>query len=111
MIRTLLVGLVGLAALVATAAPVLADAPASAPTVKIDTGTVVGALVDQARVFKAIPYAAPPVGPLRWRPPQPAGAWTGDRDATADGPACPQVIYPTAATTAAATRADLARTA
>ena len=94
MIRTLLVGLIGLAALVATAGPTLADAPPGAPTVTIDTGTVVGAIVDQARVFKAIPYAAPPVGPLRWRPPAPAKPWTGARDATQDGPACPQAVYP-----------------
>ena len=94
MIRTLLVGLVGLAALVAISTPALADTPAVPPKVTIDTGTVVGAVVDQARVFKAIPYAAPPVGPLRWRPPQPAKPWTGERDATQDGPACPQVVYP-----------------
>ena len=37
-----------------------------------------------------IPYAAPPVGPLRWRPPQPAARWAGIRDATAYAPHCPQ---------------------
>ncbi len=91
MIRTLLVGLLGL---VATSNYALADTPAVPAKVTLDTGTVVGAVVDQARVFKAIPYAAPPVGPLRWRPPQPAKPWTGERDATQDGPACPQVVYP-----------------
>src|ERR1700722_20142989 len=38
----------------------------------------------------ASPYAAPPVGPLRWRPPQPAARWSGTREATAFAPHCPQ---------------------
>ncbi len=93
MVRRLLLGLLGLAGLVAAGAA-HADAPAASPTVTIDTGTLVGAVVDQARVFKAIPYAAPPVGPLRWRPPRPPRPGPATRDATQDGPACPQVVYP-----------------
>src|SRR5688500_5405279 len=43
-----------------------------------------------AVIYRGIPYAAPPVGPLRWRPPQPAHAWTGVRDATRWPSRCPQ---------------------
>jgi para-nitrobenzyl esterase len=90
--RTLLVGLVGM--LVTGAA--MADTPAAAPAlqVKTESGWVVGAEAGPAHAFRAIPYAAPPVGSLRWRPPQPAASWKDDRQALADGPACPQQIYP-----------------
>ncbi|HEU0311328.1 MAG TPA: carboxylesterase/lipase family protein [Sphingomicrobium sp.] len=61
----------------------------------INTGQVEGTQIGTARVFKGIPYAAPPVGPLRWRPPQPVSAWRGVRKATSYSPACPQLeSYP-----------------
>ncbi len=62
------------------------DAPDVART---QAGLVHGVLTDVV-AFKGIPYAAPPVGPLRWRPPQPPAAWSGVREATSFGPACMQ---------------------
>jgi para-nitrobenzyl esterase len=48
----------------------------------------------KVRTFKGIPYAAPPVGPLRWKPPQPVAPWTGVRQATEYGARCMQApIY------------------
>ncbi|MFT3804506.1 MAG: carboxylesterase/lipase family protein [Burkholderiaceae bacterium] len=59
-------------------------------TVATDKGTVSGSDTPQYRQYLGIPYAAPPVGPLRWQPPQAAAAWTGTRDATQFGPHCAQ---------------------
>lgn len=59
------------------------------PEVTISQGTLVGVEADGARSFKGIPYAAPPIGDLRWRPPAEAASWDGPRDATAFGPPCP----------------------
>ncbi|MEP7210214.1 MAG: carboxylesterase family protein [Alphaproteobacteria bacterium] len=53
-------------------------------------GTVVGESADGINSFKGIPYAAPPVGELRWKAPQPVAAWTGDKDATKFGDMCMQ---------------------
>ncbi|XP_078681239.1 fatty acyl-CoA hydrolase precursor, medium chain-like [Branchiostoma floridae x Branchiostoma belcheri] len=58
------------------------------------TSTVVGnAIFDRVFTFKGIPYAAPPVGDRRWRPPQDPSSWTDVRDATDFGPRCPQVEF------------------
>jgi para-nitrobenzyl esterase len=57
-------------------------------TVKIDTGTLRGVAADHVISFKGIPYAAPPVGPLRWRAPQPAASWQGTRMADRFGNIC-----------------------
>src|SRR5262245_41056083 len=61
-----------------------------APIVWTDSGAVRGRAVDGADTFLGLPYAAPPTGRLRWRPPQPARRWRGVRDATEFGPSCPQ---------------------
>jgi para-nitrobenzyl esterase len=66
-------------------------APATPDTVTTSGGQVRGTTTAEVRSFQGIPYAAPPVGPLRWRLPQPAAAWTGVRDATTPGSPCPQV--------------------
>lgn len=65
--------------------------PTKAPVVRIDSGQVRGLEADGVVSFKGIPYAAPPVGKLRWREPQPAQHWAGVRDATKFGPECMQM--------------------
>jgi para-nitrobenzyl esterase len=76
-------------AIVLAADPRLAALPA---TVRIDAGLVSGVAGGTAdmRVFKGIPFAAPPVGPSRWCPPQPAKGWEGVRNADQFGPWCMQ---------------------
>jgi para-nitrobenzyl esterase len=67
-------------------------AEAEGAAVRIETGLVSGVAGRDAAVtvYKGIPYAAPPVGPLRFRAPAAASAWTGVRKADAFGAACPQ---------------------
>jgi para-nitrobenzyl esterase len=55
-----------------------------------DAGRVRGAVGPTSVAFLGISYAEPPVGQLRWRPPQPRARWSGVRDATAFGRHCPQ---------------------
>lgn len=69
-----------------------AAAQANAPKVVVDTGTLSGTADTDLQVFRGIPYAAPPVGPLRWKAPQPAAHWNGVRDAKRYGFACPQTL-------------------
>src|SRR5262249_39049293 len=67
------------------------DAPPG--QVMTDHGPVLGhPAADQAAItaYLGIPFAAPPVGDLRWRPPQDAAPWTAPLDAAAIGPACEQ---------------------
>jgi para-nitrobenzyl esterase len=71
-----------------TAAP-LAAAP-SGPVVNAPAGQLRGTSEQAIRVFKGIPYAAPPTGGLRWRAPVALPRWAGERPATAFGPACVQ---------------------
>jgi para-nitrobenzyl esterase len=60
------------------------------PTVTIESGPLQGEVIDGVPVFKGVPYAAAPVGDLRWRPPQPVKPWRRLRDATDYAPHCAQ---------------------
>jgi len=66
-----------------------AHRPAS-PRVTVDSGTLEGLDTAGVMVFRGIPYAAPPVGELRWKPPQPAKRWSGVRPANQLGHNCIQ---------------------
>ncbi|RHW19284.1 carboxylesterase family protein [Sphingomonas gilva] len=63
---------------------------AQAPVVAAPAGSVEGVRQGDVRVFKGIPYALPPTGAMRWKPPADMPAWQGVRKATAFGPACVQ---------------------
>lgn len=67
-----------------------AAAAGAVALVTVDTGTLAGARSADVERFLGIPFAAAPSGPLRWRPPQPAAAWPGQRAAVAFGNDCVQ---------------------
>jgi para-nitrobenzyl esterase len=67
-------------------------AAAASPSTRVVGGLVTGVRTGPAVVFRSIPYAAPPVGPLRWKPPQPVRPWSGPLDASRPGPACMQAV-------------------
>src|SRR5579863_4740426 len=84
-----------MAALIALAACAWVFVGAASPeTVKVDGGEIAGTATDGVRVFKGIPFAAPPVGDLRWKPPQPVVAWSGVKKADTFGAQCMQLPYP-----------------
>lgn len=60
------------------------------PTARVDQGALRGRFADGVQEFLGIPYAAPPVGRLRFAPPAPPARWRGVREATHHGPACVQ---------------------
>ena len=64
------------------------------PAVRLSDGVVRGRTESGVSAFLGIPYAAPPFGANRMRPPQPVRAWAGERDATAFGPTAPKGDYP-----------------
>jgi para-nitrobenzyl esterase len=62
----------------------------SGPLVKLKQGQVQGFVRDDVNVFRALPFAEPPVGDLRWREPKPPKSWEGVRAANVNGSACNQ---------------------
>jgi para-nitrobenzyl esterase len=85
--KVLLCSLAGLVAAIGVTPAAQSHAPS---TVAVDTGELQGVLADGVLSFKGVPFAAPPVGELRWRPPQPAARWTGVRQAAEFGASCMQ---------------------
>jgi para-nitrobenzyl esterase len=72
--------------------PAASATAASEPVVQTGAGTLRGANVGTAIAFRGIPYARPPVGELRWQPPQAPLPWQGVREALQPGSACTQRI-------------------
>ena len=79
-------------ALIAATAGTSAALTQTPVKVRIDSGVVVGAANGEVVSFKGLPYAAAPVGPLRWAPPQKPAAWAGERAADQYGLICPQPV-------------------
>jgi para-nitrobenzyl esterase len=67
---------------------------ASGPVIETSSGRLKGEAQGDVLVFRGIPFAKPPVGPLRFRPPEPPDPWTGVRAATSFGPGGPQGVNP-----------------
>nr|WP_239106656.1 carboxylesterase family protein [Streptomyces rubrogriseus] len=78
------------AATVAATGTVAAAEHGDNSVVRTDKGAVRGTTTGPVRAFRGIPYAAAPTGDQRWTPPAPAARWSGVRDATRPGSACPQ---------------------
>ncbi|ODU79147.1 carboxylesterase/lipase family protein [Novosphingobium sp. SCN 63-17] len=83
-----------LAALAFASAPAAAQTGTPTPRVTVREGALAGVAESGIRRFLGIPYAAPPVGDLRWKAPRPAAPWRGVRRADAFGPMCAQVQFP-----------------
>ena len=82
----------------------------SKPLAKTRQGTVSGSTEQGIHIWRGIPYAAPPVGQLRWRAPQPPARWQGVRQADAFPPPAGRTLT-TAVSSAAAIPALSAKTA
>jgi para-nitrobenzyl esterase len=78
----------------AAAAPAAATGCSAGTLVPTHDGPVCGLTAGDVTSYLGIPYAAPPVGPLRWRPPQPAKPWTSTLPATTPSRSCPSPGFP-----------------
>ena len=83
-------GIIALGAMLYGAAGLASDQA----QVTIDSGTLVGVSSDAVNSFKGVPFAKPPVGQLRWKPPQVPDHWSTARDATKYQPPCTQPTDP-----------------
>ena len=84
---------VGSAVLAASLGLAMQAAADPAPvTVKIDSGPIVGSTDGGISVWRGVPFAAPPIGPLRWKPPQPVAKWSDPRPSTEAGANCAQGV-------------------
>ena len=81
-------------AIVTLGAFAMLASPAAGQEATIDSGVVTGATADGIASFKGLPYAAAPVGALRWSAPAPIEPWSAPRDASAYGPDCMQNPLP-----------------
>ncbi|MDB5453106.1 MAG: carboxylesterase type [Caulobacteraceae bacterium] len=92
--RHILAAVIGVAGLLTASSPSWSQpaaksaAAAAAPVVKVRQGQLNGAQAGEVASYLGIPYAAPPVGDLRWRAPKAAANWSGARDATKPGATC-----------------------
>jgi para-nitrobenzyl esterase len=93
-IGALLAGMTAAAASAAPSGQAGRSGPGSGLVVATRDGAVRGMTAGTTNEFLGIPYAAPPVGALRWRAPRPAARWHGVRAATAFGAHCPQAASP-----------------
>lgn len=90
MLRGLTTGVTLLAAVLAAPVPAVAAGADGSTVVRTDAGRVRGEVTAEGRQFLGVPYARPPVGPLRWKAPRPVTSWQGVRDATEFGNRCVQ---------------------
>ena len=86
-------GVMAFAVTVALGFAARGDGPSPPAVITVESGQIRGMLDPKNRAvcaYLGVPYAEPPVGELRWKPPQPPEQWDGVRDCTQFGPACPQ---------------------
>jgi para-nitrobenzyl esterase len=90
----------------AIAAQTAAPACTANTLVNTENGPMCGMVKDGGASYLGVPFAAPPVGPLRWQPPAPVAAWTTAFQATQAGPSCPQAPFPIGSNVNAMTNED-----